>query len=270
MRLNGKTALITGASRGIGRATALVLAEHGADVALFDVRPEVEQTAQAVSGLGRRSYWQRVDVADADQVRAGVAAVERDLGAVDILVNNAGLVKNIAPLADMSAEAWQNELGVNLTGPFNMVQAVIKGMAERGWGRIVNISSAAARGGLYKQVGYASTKAGLLGLTQNVALEYGAHGVTCNAILPGLIGTENVRAMPKEILDQGVSLIPTGRVGEPEEVGHLIAFLCSDVAGYINGVDILIDGGAALNSVVLGSRRALRERTSGAPGRRGG
>jgi NAD(P)-dependent dehydrogenase (short-subunit alcohol dehydrogenase family) len=131
-------------------------------------------------------------------------------------------------------------------------------MAERGWGRIVNISSAAARGGLFNQAGYAASKAGVLGLTQNVTLEFAGKGVTCNAILPGVIGTENVMAMPQEIFDQAIRLVPTGRVGEPEEVANLIAFLCSDLAGYINGVDILIDGGAALNTVVLGSRKALK------------
>ncbi len=258
MRLDGKRVLITGASRGIGRATALVMAELGADVAMFDISEEVADTATAVRDLGRSACYRIVDVSDSEQVRAAVKSVEEELGPTDILVNNAGIVKNIAPIAKMSPEAWQKELGVNLTGPFNMIQAVVPGMAERGWGRVVNISSAAARGGLYNQVGYASSKAGVLGLTQNVTIEYAGKGVTCNAVLPGVIGTENVMAMPKEIFDQAVSLTPTGRVGDPKEVGHLIAFLCSDMAGYINGVDILIDGGANMNTVVLGSRKALK------------
>lgn len=259
MRLDGKRALITGASRGIGRATAMVLAELGADIAMFDISEEVAQTAAAVRDLGRAASYRIVDVSDNEQVRAAVAEIEQELGTIDILVNNAGIVKNIAPIAKMSPEAWQKELGVNLTGPFNMIQVLAPGMAERGWGRIVNISSAAARGGLYNQVGYASTKAGVLGLTHNVTVEYAGKGVTCNAVLPGVIGTENVMAMPREIFDQAVSLTPTGRVGKPEEVGQLIAFLCSDMAGYINGVDILIDGGAAMNTVVLGSRKALQK-----------
>lgn len=258
MRLDGKRALITGASRGIGRATALVMAELGADIAMFDISEEVAQTAAAARDLGRSASYRIVDVSDNEQVRAAVAEIERELGTIDILVNNAGIVKNIAPIARMSPEAWQKELGVNLTGPFNMIQVLAPGMADRGWGRIVNISSAAARGGLYNQVGYASTKAGVLGLTQNVTLEFASKGITCNAILPGVIGTENVMAMPQEIFDQAVRLVPTGRVGDPQEVAHLIAFLCSDLAGYINGVDILIDGGAALNTVVLGSRKALK------------
>lgn len=260
MRLDGRRVLITGAARGIGRRTATVMAEQGADLALFDRNEAVAETAEQVRALGRNAVHHLVDVADHDAVAAAVASVESELGPVDALVNNAGITTNIAPLARMSPEKWQLELGVNLTGAFNTIQAVIGGMADRGRGRIVNISSAAARGGLHSQVGYASTKAGLLGLTRNVTVEYAGHGVTCNAVLPGMIGTEKVMAMPKEIFDQAVSQSPTGRPGDPDEVAHLIAFLCSDMAGYINGVDILIDGGAAMNSVVLGSRRALRER----------
>lgn len=258
--LEGKVALITGASRGIGRATAECLARLGADIAILDVDEQAARTAEEIRALGRKAHYSHTDVSCHESVRAAVLESEAALGPVDILVNNAGLVKNIAPIARMAPEAWQTELGVNLTGPFNLIQAIAPGMAERGWGRIVNISSAAARGGLFNQAGYAATKSGLLGLTQNVTLEFAGKGITCNAILPGVIGTENVMAMPAEIYDQAVGLVPTGRVGKPEEVAQLIAFLCSDLAGYINGVDILIDGGAALNTVVLGSRKALKNR----------
>jgi NAD(P)-dependent dehydrogenase (short-subunit alcohol dehydrogenase family) len=213
---------------------------------------------EEVRSLGRQATYRQTDVSDNQAVREAVASVENELGPIAILVNNAGIVNNIASISRMAPEAWQRELGVNLSGPFNLIQAVAPGMAERGWGRIVNISSAAARGGLYNQAGYAATKAGVIGLTQNAALEYAGKGITCNAILPGVIGTENVMAMPREILDQAVRLVPTGRVGNPREVAHLIAFLCSDLAGYVNGVDILIDGGAGLNTVVLGSRKALK------------
>ncbi|WP_339803250.1 3-oxoacyl-ACP reductase FabG [uncultured Marinobacter sp.] len=256
--LEGKVALITGASRGIGRATANCLAHLGADIAILDIDEQAAAAVDEIRAMGRKALFIHTDVASHQSVRAAVAAAEAELGPIDILVNNAGIVKNIAPIAKMTPEAWQKELGVNLTGPFNLIQAIAPGMAERGWGRIVNISSAAAKGGLFNQAGYAATKSGLLGLTQNVTLEYAGKGITCNAILPGVIGTENVMAMPGEIFDQAVRMVPTGRVGEPKEVAQLIAFLCSDLAGYINGVDILIDGGAALNTVVLGSRKALR------------
>lgn len=256
--LEGKVALITGASRGIGRATANCLAHLGADIAILDIDEQAAAAVDEIRAMGRKALFIHTDVASHQSVRAAVDAAEAELGPIDILVNNAGIVKNIAPIAKMTPEAWQKELGVNLTGPFNLIQAIAPGMAERGWGRIVNISSAAAKGGLFNQAGYAATKSGLLGLTQNVTLEYAGKGITCNAILPGVIGTENVMAMPREIFDQAVRMVPTGRVGEPKEVAQLIAFLCSDLAGYINGVDILIDGGAALNTVVLGSRKALR------------
>jgi NAD(P)-dependent dehydrogenase (short-subunit alcohol dehydrogenase family) len=258
MRLDEKAALITGASRGLGRAAANYLAELGADIAILDIDDQAAATAQEIQSLGRKAIFRQTDVSDNQAVREAVASVEEELAPIDILVNNAGIVKNIAPISRMAPEAWQKELGVNLSGPFNLIQAIAPGMAERGWGRIINISSAAARGGLYNQAGYAATKAGVLGLTQNVTLEFAGKGITCNAILPGVIGTDNVMAMQQEIFDQAIRLVPTGRVGDPREVAHLIAFLSSDLAGYINGVDILVDGGAALNTVVLGSRKALK------------
>lgn len=257
MRLKGKVALISGAARGIGRACALVLAEQGADVGLFDVSEGVQETAQAIRELGQRAAWVTGDVSDPDQVRRGVEVIQRELGQIDCLVNNAGIVNNIAPLGTMAQAAWERELAVNLTGPFNLIRAVIKPMAERGWGRIVNMASGAARGGLYNQAGYSATKAGLLGLTRNVTLEYARKGITCNAVLPGLIGTENVLAMPPAITEHFISVTPARRIGKPEEVAYLVAFLCSDEAAYINGAEIDIDGGARLNTVALGSQKEI-------------
>jgi NAD(P)-dependent dehydrogenase (short-subunit alcohol dehydrogenase family) len=257
MSLTGRTVLISGAARGIGRATALVMAAKGARVALFDKEASVADTVDAVRAMGAEAAHALGDVSDAASVAAGVAALVAALGPIDCLINNAGITNNIAPLARMGMDAWQREIGVNLTGPFNMIRAVVDGMAERGYGRIVNISSGAARGGLYNQVGYAATKTGLLGLTHNVCLEYGRKGVTCNAVLPGLIGTEVVMAMPAEIRDAFAGATPTRRVGTPSEVGHLIAFLCSEEAGFINGAEVDIDGGGRLNTMALGSRKEL-------------
>jgi NAD(P)-dependent dehydrogenase (short-subunit alcohol dehydrogenase family) len=262
MRLDGKTILITGAARGIGRACATVMADLGADVGLFDINERVSETAEAVRARGRKAAFAITDISDPDQVHRGVAKVAGELGPIHGLVNNAGIVNNIAPLARMEQSAWQREIGVNLTGPFNMIRAVIGAMAERNWGRIVNVSSSAARNGLFNQVGYAATKAAVLGLTYNVALEYASQGITCNAVLPGLIATENVKRMPEMILEHAIGLIPARRLGEPEEVAYLIAFLCSDMAGFINGADIPIDGGGLLNPVVLGSRKAVMERST--------
>jgi NAD(P)-dependent dehydrogenase (short-subunit alcohol dehydrogenase family) len=257
MGLGGRIALVSGAARGIGRAIALALAGDGADVGLIDIDKGVAETAAAVRGIGRRSSVVHADVSDADAIQVAVAAIVAELGAVDLLVNNAGIVNNIAPLTKMKQAAWERELGVNLTGAFNLARAVIGPMTERGFGRIVNISSVAARGGLFNQTGYAATKAGLLGLTRGITLEYARFGITCNAVLPGLIGTENVLGMPADIRDRAVAQTPARRLGTPAEVARLVAFLCSEEAGFINGAEIDISGGGHLNTLVLGSRKEL-------------
>jgi NAD(P)-dependent dehydrogenase (short-subunit alcohol dehydrogenase family) len=147
---------------------------------------------------------------------------------------------------------------VNLSGAFHLLQAVLPGMLERRHGRVVLISSVAAAGGLHNQAGYAASKAGLLGLAKSVTLEHARHGITCNAVLPGLIETETVAAMPAEIRDAFLSIIPARRLGRMEEVAGLVAFLASDEAGYVNGAEIRIDGGVSLNVGTLGSRKELR------------
>jgi len=257
MLLQGKVALITGAARGIGRACAMELAQQGASIAALDIHPRVEETAQAVQALGRRAAWAVADISQADQVGSALERVRAALGDVDCLINNAGIVNHIAPLLKMEQAGWERELAVNLTGPFNLIRAVIGPMAAKGWGRIVNMSSGAARSGLFNQTGYAATKAGLLGLTRNVTLEFARHGITCNAILPGMIGTEGVLAMPASIQEHAIARTPARRFGTPQEVAHLVAFLCSDGAGFINGAEIDMDGGLRLSSVVLGSKQQI-------------
>jgi NAD(P)-dependent dehydrogenase (short-subunit alcohol dehydrogenase family) len=259
MLLEGKTALITGAARGIGKASALVLAREGAHVGVADILPEVEETAREIAALGRRSAFALFDVADPAQVAEGVGKIREELGDIEILVNNAGVVTNIARLTKMSHEAWQREISINLSGAFNLIKELIGPMIDKKWGRIINISSGAATGGLHKQIGYAASKAGLLGMTKTVTLEHARDGITCNAILPGLIGTELANMMPEEIRDRARAMIPARRMGETEEVGHLIAFLASDRAAYINGAEIRIDGGMLLNVGTLGSRKEIKE-----------
>jgi NAD(P)-dependent dehydrogenase (short-subunit alcohol dehydrogenase family) len=258
MLLMGKIALVTGAARGIGRAAALRLADAGADVAVSDLQPGVEETAACIRERGRRSAAARFDVSDPIQVEAGVRRLREALGDVDVLVSNAGIVNNIAPLTTMTHDRWQHEIAVNLTGAFNMIQAVIGPMITRGWGRIVVMSSGAAHGGLHHQAAYAASKAGLIGLVQTVTLEHARHGITCNAILPGLIDTETVQMMPAEIREATRANTPAQRLGTMEEVAHLIAFLASEQAGFINGAEIDIDGGMRLNTGSLGSRKEIR------------
>ena len=184
-----------------------------------------------------------MDVADAARVSDCVAACEAELGPVDILVNNAGIVNNIAPIEAMDPEAWEHELRVNLTGAFHCVQATVPAMAGRGWGRVINIASVAARTPGLGQPAYAASKAGVIAFTQAIAQEFGGRGVTANAVLPGLIGTPLVRSMPERLRERIVKQTPVGRVGEPAEVGALVAFLATAAAGFITAAAIPCDGG---------------------------
>jgi acetoacetyl-CoA reductase len=174
-----------------------------------------------------------------------------EMADIDVCVANAAITTTIAPAHRMADEQWQRDLDVNLTGAFRTVRACLGGMRERGYGRIVAISSGAARTGLPGQVAYAATKAGLLGMVRTLAAENAGRGITANAVLPGMIETEAVRAMPDAIRAPLLDSMPSGRFGTPEEVAALVAFLCSPAAGYLTGEAIGIDGGASLNTRAL-------------------
>ncbi len=264
MLLDGKVALITGAARGIGRATAFVLAEEGANCAVTDICKDVKDTATHVMALGRKASWAVFDISSPDKMKKGIEQIRSQIGHIDILVNNAGIVDNIASIRKMAIEAWEREVAVNLSGAFYMIKELIGPMVEKGWGRIINISSFGATGGLHRQVAYSASKAGILGLTKTVCLEYARAGITCNAVVPGLITTEKVQAMPRVIREGTIALTPSRRLGEMREVGYLIAFLASDRAGYINGAEIPIDGGARLNPIALGSQKEMQDIFGGA------
>jgi 3-oxoacyl-[acyl-carrier protein] reductase len=268
--LSGRVALVTGGSRGLGRADALTLARAGADVAIADIQLEsdsgedaeqygvlaqaarsqglvyTESTAREIEALGRRALALKCDVTDRAQVDATVTRVVGELGAVDILVNNAGTLDHVARLEQQAPELWERDLHVNLTGAFNCAQAVWGGMRERGWGRIVNMASVAGTLGGFGQASYSTTKAGLLGLTRTLALEGARHGITCNAIVPGIIGTEAFNFGNPEMNERMVRRTAMRRAGEPQDIANAIAFLCSDLAAYITGVGLNVSGGIEL------------------------
>jgi 3-oxoacyl-[acyl-carrier protein] reductase len=267
--LSGRVALVTGGSRGLGRADALTLAQAGADVVIADIQVEsstedvaewgplaqaakgqgivyTEATAREIQELGRRSAAIKCDVTDRGQVDATVARVVDEFGSVDILVNNAGTLDHAAQFHNQSPELWERDLRVNLTGAFNCSQAVWPHMKERGWGRIVNMASVAGTLGGFGQASYSTTKAGLLGLTRTLALEGGRHGITCNAIVPGVIGTEAFNFGNPEMNQRIVDRTVLRRPGDPQDVANAIAFLCSDLAAYVTGIELNVSGGVEL------------------------
>lgn len=258
-----RCALVTGAAGGLGQAICRRLANAGWGLGLLDVADGVHAVAESLRADGHRVEAVQADLCSADAIADAVATLQARLGrpdGLDALVNNAGITNHIAPLTRMKLAGWQRELDVNLTAPFLLTQALLPGMVARGWGRIVNISSGAGRYGLFQQAGYSASKAGIIGLTRATALEHARHGISCNAVLPGLIETEAVAKIPAAMLDDALALVPARRTGRPDEIGALVAFLCSDDAGYLNGAELEIDGGGHLCPVVLGSAKEIESR----------
>ena len=245
-QLTGKTAIITGGSRGIGRATAHRFVEEGASVVIADVNDEQgQETVQALTDAGGAARFVRTDVTDAEQVQALMDAAIDAFGTIDILVNNAGITRD-ATLTKMSEEAFDQVVEVNLKGVFTTTKAVVPHMAENGSGRVLNAASIVGRYGNFGQTNYVATKSGVIGMTKTWARELGRDGITVNAVAPGFIETPMVDSVPEKVLDHLVDRTPLDRLGQPKDVANAYCFLASDAAAFITGAVLSVDGGLVL------------------------
>jgi len=249
MSLAGKVALVTGGSGGLGRVHCLSLVKAGCNVALtgYSRFEKAEALAKEIEALGRKAIALKLDIADLEQVREAVKQAEGALGPIDILVNNAayGIIR-AALLINTDKKDWDRDLAVNLTGAFNMIKCIMPGMLERGWGRIINISSITGTMGGMGQCSYAATKAGLIGLTKAVALEGARKGVTCNALILGSIDAGAFNQVAPEFRERIIKKIALRRLGNPQEVSNVLVFLASEESSYITGEAIEVSGGASL------------------------
>ena len=235
-----RTALVTGGTRGIGAAISRALKDAGFHVAASYAGND-DAAKKFSNETGIHTY--KFDVGDFDACKAAISKIEADIGPIDVLVNNAGITRD-ATLHKMKLEQWADVIRTDLDSVFNMTRNVIEGMRERGFGRIVNVSSINGQKGQFGQANYSAAKAGMIGFTKAVAQENAAKGITVNAIAPGYIGTDMVRAVPEEVLNTKViPQIPVGRLGEPDEVASAVVFLVSDAAAFITGSTLTVNGG---------------------------
>ena len=241
--MQNKTAFITGASRGIGRACALALAKAGARVAVAARHVEkLDEVAAEIRAAGGEAFVAELDMREPDSIRKAIARTAKEFGRIDILVNNAGVTKDGLAVR-MKAEDWDLVLATNLTGAFIASQQVLMGMMRERWGRIVNITSVVGQAGNAGQANYVASKAGLIGLTKSLAQEVASRNITVNAVAPGFIDTDMTQALAAELKERITAVIPLGRLGKAEEVAGAVRFLVSDEAAYITGHVLSVNGG---------------------------
>jgi 3-oxoacyl-[acyl-carrier protein] reductase len=243
MDLTGKKAIVTGAGQGIGKATALKLAQRGADLVVDDINPEtVPQTVEEIQALGRKGVAVVADVSKRDAVEKMIQTAMDELGGIDILVNNAGIARSNV-LARLRDEQWDEVLDVNLKGIFYCTQAAARYMMKQRSGKIISISSIYGRIGVIGDANYAAAKSGIVGFTKSVARELARYNINVNAIMPGLVDTDLLRGIPEKYLKPMIEEVPLKRVGMPEEIANVVAFLASDDASYMTGAILEVTGG---------------------------
>jgi 3-oxoacyl-[acyl-carrier protein] reductase len=241
--MDGRIALVTGASRGIGKACVLALAAAGYKVVLAArALDKLEETAQLARASGTEAFVVEMDLAHSDSITAGITKAAKEFGRIDVLVNNAGVTKDGLAVRMKKAD-WESVLNTNLSGSFYAIQQVLPGMMRERWGRIVNISSVVGERGNAGQANYVASKAGLIGLTKSLAQEVGSRGITINAVAPGFIATDMTHVLSEDLKQKMIAETPLKRMGAPEDIAAAVKFLVSDEAGFITGHVLDVNGG---------------------------
>jgi 3-oxoacyl-[acyl-carrier protein] reductase len=241
--MQNRVALVTGSSRGIGRATALALARAGHEIVVASPELELnEEVAAEIRTLDRKAMTVDLNLASLPSIKDGFAAALKEFGRIDVLVNNAGITRDGLSMR-MKPEDWNLVIQINLTGAFFATQQVLPGMLKERWGRIVNISSVVGRSGNAGQANYSSSKAGLIGMTKSLAQELGSRNITVNAIAPGFIATDMTKVLPEEVRNKMLATVPLKRMGTPDDIAGAVKFLAGDEAAYITGHVLDVNGG---------------------------
>jgi len=242
-KLDGQVAIITGGARGIGEGICKIFCNEGATVALWDILDEGKNTTDRIKKEGGKIIFQKVDVTDQSSVNVAVEKLIGEFGRIDVLINNAGIIKDRSFLK-MSRDEWDRVIDVNINSLYVTTKAVLPHMKEAKYGRIISASSINAFQGAFGQANYSASKAAIAGFTRALCKETGRHNITVNAVAPGFIKSEMSDSMPEEIIKAGISMIPVGRIGTPEDMGHVYLFLASKEAGFVSGIVLHANGGA--------------------------